>query len=506
MSDQRGRCRPGGRWSARARICLALAILSQSCRGSGDPPVAVPGPSSLRIGVAQASTSNPAIGLRQLSQLLTNDGLARAGEDGRMQSSLAEGWTSQNGGRTLVVRLRPKITFHDGSPLDAEAVARILPDSLKGLMGPLFSDLEQVRTTGTNTVEITFRRPSPFLLETLESPIQRPGSPPIGTGPYIGAPGSMTAFAANRGYYLGKPAIEHIDVTTYPTVRAAWAEMLRERIDMLWEVGPDAMDSMTSSSSVAMFTYTRKGYQFALAFNPAARAVRSKDVRVGLNAAIDRERLVKSALNGHGVASVGMVWPQHWALQNNRPKPAFDPKAATESLNRARPKSNDRIHFTCIIAPDALTERVALEVKRQLEGAGVDMAVEEVTQEQLFERLGKQDYEAAMVEFISGPTLFRPYLVWHSGAPINWGHFGGPNIDRALDAVRFSGSDTDYRAAVASLNQIFAEDPPAVFLAWQERARAVSRRFSVPSEPGRDILGTLRLWKPAADNRQASRN
>ena len=46
----------------------------------------------------------------------------------------------------------------------------------------------------------------------------------------------------------------------------------------------------------------------------------------------------------------------------------------------------------------------------------------------------------------------------------------------------------------------------AVFLAWQERARAVSRRFSVPSEPGRDILGTLRLWKSAADTRQASRN
>ena len=422
-----------------------------------------------------------------------------------MQPSLADGWISQNSGRTLVVKLRPKITFHDGSPLDAEAVAKILPDSLKGFMGPLFSDLEQIRATAADTIEITFRRPSPFLLETLESPIQRQGPPPIGTGPYIGAPGSMTAFDANSGYYLGKPAIQHIDVTTYPTVRGAWAEMLRDRIDMLWEVGPDAVDSLTSSTAVATFPYTRR-YQFVLAFNPAARAVRSKDVRVGLNAAIDRDSLVKKALNGHGVASVGMVWPQHWALQNNRPKTAFDPKAATEALNRARPKSNDRIHFTCIIAPDALTERVALEVKRQLEGAGVDMAVEEVTQEQLLERLGKQDYEAAMVEFISGPTLFRPYLVWHSGAPINWGHFGGPNIDKALDAVRFSGSDTDYRAAVASLNQIFAEDPPAVFLAWQENARAVSRRFSVPSEPGRDILGTLRLWKPAADTRQASRN
>jgi peptide/nickel transport system substrate-binding protein len=440
-----------------------------------------------------------------LTSLLTQESLARAIDDGRVQPSLAESWTSQPNGRSLVVKLRPSITFHDGSALDAEAVAKILPDSLKGFMGPFFSDVEKISATGTNTVEITFRRPSPFLLETLESPIQRPGTPPIGTGPYIGAPGSMTAFAANSGYYLGKPAIEHIDVTTYPTVRAAWAEMLRDRIDMLWEVGPDAVDSMTSSTAVATFPYTRR-YQFVLAFNPAAKAVRSKDVRAGLNAAIDRDRLVKNALNGHGVASVGMVWPQHWALQDNRPKPAFDAQAATEALNRARAKPNDRIQLTCLISPDALTERVALEVKRQLEGAGVDMAVEELTQEQLLERLGKQDYDATLIEFISGPTLFRPYLVWHSGGPFNWGHFGGPSIDKALDAVRFSGSDTDYRAAVAGLNQTFAEDPPAVFLAWQERARAVSRRFSVPSEPGRDILGTLRLWKPAADTRQASRN
>ena len=505
MPDQRGRRRPGGiGLAARAAACVALAILSESCR-SGGSEVTTSGPAALRIGIAQASATNPAIGLRQVQQLLTNESLARAGEDGRMQPSLAQGWTAENSGRSLRIKLQPKITFHDGSPLDSEAVAKVLPDSLKGFMGPFFPDVEGVRALGKDTVEIAFRQSSPFILETLEAPIQRPGTPSVSTGPYIGAPDSMTAFNANSGYYLGKPAIEHIDVTTYPTVRGAWADLLRNRIDMLWEVGPDAVDSMTSSSSVAMFTYTRR-YQFELIFNPSASVFRSRDLRRGLNAAIDRERVVKNALNGHGVASVGMVWPQHWALLNNRPKSAFDPKAATEALNRARSKPNERIHFTALIPPDALTERVALEVKRQLEAAGVDMSVEEVPQEELIQRLGRKEYEATLVEFISGPTLFRPYLVWHTNAPINWGHFGGPTIDKALDSVRFSGTDAEYRAAVANLNQILLEDPPGVFLAWQERARAVSRRFSVPSEPGRDILGTLRLWKPAADTRQASRN
>ena len=243
----------------------------------------------LRLGISQVSATNPAIGLRQLTHLLTQESLARAIDDGRMQPSLAEGWTSPNDGRSLVVKLRPKITFHDGSPLDAEAVARILPDSFKGSWGRCFPTWNRFARLGTDTIEITFRRPSPFLLETLESPIQRPGTPPIGTGPYIGVPGSMTAFDANSGYYLGKPAIEHIDVTTYPTVRAAWAEMLRDRIDMLWEVGPDALDSLTSSTAVAMFTYTRR-YQFAAGVQPSRRRpCARRTFAPGLNAAIDRD-------------------------------------------------------------------------------------------------------------------------------------------------------------------------------------------------------------------------
>jgi hypothetical protein len=49
-------------------------------------------------------------------------------------------------------------------------------------------------------------------------------------------------------------------------------------------------------------------------------------------------------------------------------------------------------------------------------------------------------------------------------------------------------------------------DPPAIFLAWGERARAVSRRFDVQPEPGRDVLGNLRLWKPTAAQPASSRN
>jgi ABC-type transport system substrate-binding protein len=102
--------------------------------------------------------------------------------------------------------------------------------------------------------------------------------------------------------------------------------------------------------------------------------------------------------------------------------------------------------------------------------------------------------------------LARPYVFWHSGGPFNWGHFSSKAVDAALDSIRHAADDAAYKAGVAAFQRAIVEDPPAIFLAWSERARAVSRRFDVPAEPEGDVLGVLRLWRPDAGERTAGRN
>jgi ABC-type oligopeptide transport system substrate-binding subunit len=107
---------------------------------------------------------------------------------------------------------------------------------------------------------------------------------------------------------------------------------------------------------------------------------------------------------------------------------------------------------------------------------------------------------------VSGPSVFRPFLVWHS-AEANFSGFASPVVDAALDRIRHASSDDLYRAAVAAFHDATMADPPAIFLAWSERARAVSKRFVVPdAQPGRDILSTLLFWKPVAGESQATRH
>jgi hypothetical protein len=79
-------------------------------------------------------------------------------------------------------------------------------------------------------------------------------------------------------------------------------------------------------------------------------------------------------------------------------------------------------------------------------------------------------------------------------------------LDAAFDRVRYAPNDDEYRRAVANLQKAFVDDPPAIFLAWSERARAVSNRFRVPVDPGRDPLTTLRLWQPVTGGNSTSRN
>src|SRR5437870_5915302 len=102
------------RLSGVVAVIAATAAISGSCRQPLPSPNRVPS-GTLRVGAGQLPATSPLAGLRQLTQLLTVEGLVRVGEDGRLEPILAEKWTLTNGGRTLLLKLRPAVKFHDGS-------------------------------------------------------------------------------------------------------------------------------------------------------------------------------------------------------------------------------------------------------------------------------------------------------------------------------------------------------------------------------------------------------
>ena len=387
--------------------------------------------------------------------------------------------------------------FHDGSPVTSEVVRNILVEQLPLYLGPAFDDIRDIRIVDDNSLEIVLNRPSAFLVEGLEAPVGRPGNPTIGTGPfYVAAKeDNVVQLKRNDGYHEGAPVIGRITIRPYASIRSAWADMLRGQVDMLYEVGLDALDSLQPSNEAKVFAYQRN-YAYLVLLNVQRPQLRNAKIRRMLNAAIDRAALVSEALKGHGRPADGPVWPSHWAYSQSLPKFQYDPRPI---------EGSQKADFTCLIG-DASLEHLALTVQKQLQTVGVTMRLELIPVDELLLRIKAGGFDAIFADALNGPNLLRPYQFWHTGSPNNWGRFSSAPVDASLDAIRHAEDDKAYETGVAAFQRAIVDDPPAIFLAWSERARAVSTRFEVPVEPGRDIVGTLRLWRPLADPRVRSTN
>jgi peptide/nickel transport system substrate-binding protein len=230
-----------------------------------------------------------------------------------------------------------------------------------------------------------------------------------------------------------------------------------------------------------------------------------------LNAAVNRETLVNKVLQGRGFASAGPIWPKYWAYDQSMGSYSYDPSLASSLLDSSglrMPATSTttagppaRFRFTCIVpAGFAEWQRIALEVQKNLYSVGVDMQFKVVPFGQFDELIRKGDFQAALINMISGPTPGRAYIFWRSAKRfrgLNVFGYENPEAERLFGVLRIESNEAAVRSATRGLQRVFAEDPPALFLAWNQRARAVRRVFQMPDEPGRDPVYTMSKWTRA---------
>src|SRR5882724_4019612 len=168
--------------------------------------------------------------------------------------------------------------------------------------------------------------------------------------------------------------------------------MLRDRLDMLYEVSVEALDSMEGASSVSLYTFDRP-YQYMVFLNPRSPKLRSPKVRRALNQAVDRSAIVRMALAGHGTPSAGPVSQHHWAFREAGSTFDYVPVAAAATLaaTHAGPMT-----LRCLTPAGPPYERLALVLKQQLQEVGVDMSIDEVAPDNLDAALSKPDFEALL--------------------------------------------------------------------------------------------------------------
>ncbi len=274
--------------------------------------------------------------------------------------------------------------------------------------------------------------------------------------------------------------------------------MMRGRVDFLWEVGPDTAEFLSDRATVEVRSFPGH-YAYALMLNSARPVFRPSGVRRALNLAVDRPALVQQGLRGRGLAADGPVWPNYWAHDAAR---GADPDS---TLARLAPRASGglaarRSQFTCLVPANfAILERMALLVQRQLGDLDIRVRLESLPPDAFNRRL-------VLGRLRRGDHLGPGRAVGHGVPPpvaLSGRHAAvellglqeRPGRCRARRRARRAPTTRSSARRSGASRRRSRDDPPAVFLAWNETVQAVSRRFVVPADSaGRDAAYVLNRW------------
>ena len=463
------------------------------------------------MGVPEGNTPDAELGIPQFLRLLSFESLTNNGTDGRPIPRLAERWVWESNNTRLRVSLRPNVFLHDGRLFSGETAVQLVraavTDTQNVASFPALADLVQITADG-NELLFDLSRPSATLPDALTVPLDK-GERPVGTGPYrvLNQGDSGATLEGFERYHRGAPTIQRVAVKPFDTLRNAWASMLRGELDVVYDVSADGVE-FVRNDAIDVVSVPR-WYQHHLTLNLHDNRFKSPLVRKAMNMAVNRTAIVDKVMHGEGEPSAGPIYPRYWAYDSGVPTYSFDPAGAISLLEAAglrmsagsRSGPPARLRFTCLLPKDfTVWERIALEVQRDLLNVGVDMQFKVVPLQEFTTLVFSGRFEAAFIDMISGPAPSRPYIWWRSGR-----QFKGMNVfgyeneeaERQFEILLRTVNEAGIRSATSRLQRILYEDPPAVFVAWDARARAINRRFVIPNDY-RDPMWTLWKWTISA--------
>ena len=265
--------------------------------------------------------------------------------NGAVLPSLATAW-SQVDDLTWEFKLREGVTFHDGAPFDAAAVAAALTRAQSPDLGceVANADLKGVVFTPEVVDPLTLRISTdivePILPNKMTSlDIGSPSTPadaktraPIGTGPYTLAAwneGQSVVLAAYDGYWSDKPAIGNVNIVwrAESAVRAAMVDTGEAQI--AFEIAPQ--DATTANDHAYPNAETS-----LLRIDQAIPPLDDKRVREALNLAIDRDGLIGTVFHEGAQKAMQVVLPSVFGYNPDIPVWTYDPERSRALLEEAR--------------------------------------------------------------------------------------------------------------------------------------------------------------------------
>lgn len=323
----------------------------------------------------------------QITEKIMNR-LIRPNADGRPSTDLAESWSSNEDGTVWTLNLREGVRFHDGSTFDADdavySLERVLDPSRDSPARSVIAMVESVRAVSPTMVELTLNSTfadlplqlmDPRLRMIPEGSDETIGKTGIGTGPFkiakFDADG-ITKLEANEDYWEGLPKIEKIELIGIPDSNTRLQAFLAGQLDMERGIKP-LMRRALQRSDRYVIQDIPTGNWSGLVFRTDVEPFDDYRVRQALRMVVDREEMLKLALDGGGIISCDTPVAPSDQYRNDMDCPR-DVARAKELLAEAG--YPDGLTIKLHVAPiDGVWSSMAVVFQQQAAEAGIKVKI-----------------------------------------------------------------------------------------------------------------------------------
>jgi peptide/nickel transport system substrate-binding protein len=434
------------------------------------------------------------------------DPLVVIGSDLEAEPFLLETIEPNEDSTVFTMTVRQGIEFHDGTPLDADAVMDNINRSFSSLLlGAAVKDVArdaEGKVAMEKIDEFTFTIATGFNGD-LDSPLPWPLFPyylgaqgglmasptwlaavdegtaseteAVGTGPFIlanYAPGDRLSVTRNPNYWVTDengdtlPYLDEIEFRVIPDSQVRGQALRSGDVDMLATSDSLVVEELSSDPNFGYVNQDQFSETNYLLFNLTKPYLQDRNVRCALLQAIDPIDFIDVVAGGAAQPSNGPFSPGQEGFLDDNGRLPYDPDAAADAI-AAYEAENGPLRINISTTPTVTNLTGAQYLSAVWGDVGVEVTIDQIEQSTLINNalFGDESFDVFAWRNHAGLFLDSQYFWWHGsaaapppGLALNFGRLDDPVINELLELSR-SETDPEVRRGYAEdVNRRFASE------------------------------------------------
>jgi peptide/nickel transport system substrate-binding protein len=509
------------RWTRKAALVATAAITSAALvAGAGAPAGAQKSGGDIRFGVEAETTGGYCIPTAQLVvagiqvAAAIYDTLTMPNTKNEYVPNLAESVTPNATFDEWTIKLRPNIKFHNGEPLNADAVKQNMDAWKKGrLFQFVYSNMGDVTVVDDLTLKVTTKTPWPafpgYLYLQGRAGIAAPAqlsntetcsTNPIGTGPF-----KFDSWKVNEALKVVKnpeywkkdakgnalPCANSITFVPVPDSPTRETQLQGGQLDVIHTSSAQSIDSIQNNPDLDI-VFDRKGNRETRYYliNASKPPFTDPNARLALGHALNTKEINQIRNKGLFTLATQTMDSKSPGYQKKSSYPRYDLKKAKQLVEQVKAANGGSFDVTFLTTNDSENAAEGQLLVEQANAAGMNAKLVQVDQSSLVNELLGGNFSVTLVRNFHSDAAFGDvanYVWWSKGSPVNFSKFDDPNVQTALDAGRTSTDPAALDKAYNDFNTAMGKGVyvvPAWYSTWGLASKGVTGQAGAPLPDG----------------------